>query len=96
VGPSRSSFDWAVSWKETKPLPPRGAAGPVRVQPAGRVVEGGHRIEHGCADGRREIRLAHENVSTDVGKAKSSYTDLLGWETEAWKMGEMEYPIIKA
>jgi len=37
----------------------------------------------------------HESVSTDVGKAKSFYTDLLGWKTEPWKIGEMEYPMIK-
>jgi predicted enzyme related to lactoylglutathione lyase len=36
----------------------------------------------------------HENNSTDVEKAKSFYTELLGWQTEAWP-GEMEYTIIK-
>jgi uncharacterized protein len=36
----------------------------------------------------------HENNSTDVGKAKSFYTELLGWDTEAWP-GEQEYTIIK-
>jgi predicted enzyme related to lactoylglutathione lyase len=36
----------------------------------------------------------HENQSTDVEKAKSFYTELLGWQTEAWS-GEMEYTIIK-
>ena len=36
----------------------------------------------------------HENQSTDVEKAKSFYTELLGWQTEAWP-GETEYTIIK-
>jgi uncharacterized protein len=36
----------------------------------------------------------HENNSTDPSKAKSFYTELLGWDTEAWP-GEMEYTIIK-
>jgi uncharacterized protein len=36
----------------------------------------------------------HENNSTDAEKAKSFYTELLGWETEAWP-GEQEYTIIK-
>ena len=36
----------------------------------------------------------HENNSTDVEKAKSFYTELLGWQTEAWP-GEQEYTIIK-
>lgn len=36
----------------------------------------------------------HENNSTDAEKAKSFYTELLGWDTEAWP-GEQEYTIIK-
>jgi uncharacterized protein len=36
----------------------------------------------------------HEQHSTDVEKSKSFYTDLLGWNTEAWP-GEMEYTIVK-
>ena len=36
----------------------------------------------------------HENNSTDAEKAKSFYTELLGWQTEAWP-GEQEYTIIK-
>jgi predicted enzyme related to lactoylglutathione lyase len=36
----------------------------------------------------------HENNSTDVEKAKSFYTELLGWQTEAWP-GEQEYTIVK-
>src|SRR5213592_1413684 len=36
----------------------------------------------------------HENHSTDVEKAKSFYTELLGWQTEAWS-GEMDYTLIK-
>ena len=37
----------------------------------------------------------HENNSTDVEKAKRFYTELLGWETEVWKPGEMDYAMIK-
>jgi predicted enzyme related to lactoylglutathione lyase len=36
----------------------------------------------------------HENNSTDAEKAKSFYTELLGWQTEEWP-GEQEYTIIK-
>ena len=36
----------------------------------------------------------HENQSTDVEKAKSFYTELLGWQTEKWQ-GEMDYTIIQ-
>ena len=36
----------------------------------------------------------HENNSTDPEKAKSFYTELLGWDTEAWP-GEQEYTIVK-
>ena len=36
----------------------------------------------------------HENNSTDAENAKSFYTELLGWQTEAWP-GEQEYTIIK-
>lgn len=36
----------------------------------------------------------HENNSTDAEKAKSFYTELLGWDTEAWP-GEQEYTIVK-
>jgi uncharacterized protein len=35
----------------------------------------------------------HENQSTDVEKAKRFYTELLGWQTEAWP-GEMDYTIV--
>ena len=38
----------------------------------------------------------HDHNSSDVDKAKSFYTQLLGWETEVWKPGEMDYPMIKA
>ena len=39
----------------------------------------------------------HENHSTDVEKAKSFYSELLGWEIEPWKPGsEMDYSIIKS
>jgi uncharacterized protein len=36
----------------------------------------------------------HENQSRDVEAAKRFYTELLGWQTEAWP-GEMDYTIIK-
>jgi predicted enzyme related to lactoylglutathione lyase len=36
----------------------------------------------------------HENNSTEVEKTKGFYTELLGWDTEAWP-GEMEYTIVK-
>jgi predicted enzyme related to lactoylglutathione lyase len=36
----------------------------------------------------------HENHSTDVEKAKSFYAELLGWEIEVWKPGEMDYAMI--
>jgi uncharacterized protein len=38
----------------------------------------------------------HDHTSTDIEKAKNFYADLLGWETEVWKPGEMDYPMIKA
>jgi predicted enzyme related to lactoylglutathione lyase len=38
----------------------------------------------------------HENNSSDPGKAASFYKELLGWEIEVWKPGEMDYPMIKA
>jgi predicted enzyme related to lactoylglutathione lyase len=37
----------------------------------------------------------HENKSNDVEKAKDFYTQLLGWELEVWKPGEVDYPMIK-
>jgi uncharacterized protein len=37
----------------------------------------------------------HENQSKDVEKAKSFYTQLLGWEIEVWKPGELDYAMIK-
>ena len=38
----------------------------------------------------------HDHASTDVDKAKSFYSELLGWEIETWKPGEMDYPMISA
>ena len=38
----------------------------------------------------------HENHSTDIEKAKNFYTQLLGWELEMFKPGEMDYAMIKA
>jgi predicted enzyme related to lactoylglutathione lyase len=37
----------------------------------------------------------HENHSKDVEQAKSFYRELLGWEIEVWKPGEMDYAMIK-
>ena len=37
----------------------------------------------------------HENQSTDVEAAKPFYTELFGWETEAWP-GEMPYTVINS
>ena len=36
----------------------------------------------------------HENNSTDAEKAKSFYTELLGWQTEEWP-GEMQYTKVR-
>jgi predicted enzyme related to lactoylglutathione lyase len=36
----------------------------------------------------------HDLNTTDVEKAKSFYSDLLGWQIEVWKPGEMDYPMI--
>jgi hypothetical protein len=36
----------------------------------------------------------HGLNTTDVEKAKAFYTQLLGWEIEVWKPGEMDYPMI--
>jgi len=38
----------------------------------------------------------HDLSTTDVEKAKDFYAQLFGWETEVWKPGEMDYPMIKA
>jgi len=38
----------------------------------------------------------HDLSSTDVGAAKRFYTDLLGWDVETWKPGEMDYDMISA
>jgi predicted enzyme related to lactoylglutathione lyase len=38
----------------------------------------------------------HDLLTTDVERAQSFYTELLGWEIETWKPGEMDYPMIKA
>lgn len=36
----------------------------------------------------------HDLLTTDVGRAQSFYTELLGWEIETWKPGEVDYPMI--
>ena len=38
----------------------------------------------------------HDLLTTDVERAQSFYTELLGWEIESWKPGEVDYPMIKA
>ena len=38
----------------------------------------------------------HDHTSGDVEKAKSFYTELLGWELETFDTGGMNYPMIKA
>jgi predicted enzyme related to lactoylglutathione lyase len=38
----------------------------------------------------------HDLSTTDVDRAKDFYARLFGWETEVWKPGEMDYPMIKA
>lgn len=37
----------------------------------------------------------HDHVSNEPEKALSFYMDLLGWETELWRAGGSEYPMIK-
>ena len=37
----------------------------------------------------------HDHVSSDPAAASGFYADLLGWEIEVWKPGEMDYPMIK-
>jgi predicted enzyme related to lactoylglutathione lyase len=36
----------------------------------------------------------HDHQSSDPQRAIGFYTDLLGWQTEVWKPGEMDYPMI--
>ena len=36
----------------------------------------------------------HELMTNDVEKARGFYADLLGWQTEVWKPGEMDYTMI--
>ena len=37
----------------------------------------------------------HDHMSDEPERAQSFYNDLLGWETEVWKPGEMDYRMIK-
>jgi uncharacterized protein len=37
----------------------------------------------------------HDHMSGDPAAASGFYKDLLGWEIEVWKPGEMDYPMIK-
>ena len=37
----------------------------------------------------------HDHMSGDVEKAKSFYTDLLGWDVETVDVGDEKYPMIK-
>jgi predicted enzyme related to lactoylglutathione lyase len=38
----------------------------------------------------------HDLITTDLEQAKRFYSELLGWEIETWKPGEVDYPMIKA
>src|SRR5262245_38971652 len=38
----------------------------------------------------------HDLMTGDVERAKAFYGELLGWELEVWKPGEMAYPMITA
>jgi uncharacterized protein len=38
----------------------------------------------------------HDHISNDPEKAIRFYSDLLGWETEIFKTGDVDYPMIKA
>jgi predicted enzyme related to lactoylglutathione lyase len=38
----------------------------------------------------------HEHLSTDPARARSFYGELLGWEFETWKPGELDYAMIAA
>jgi len=38
----------------------------------------------------------HDLNTTDVEAAKGFYTQLLAWDVEVWKPGEMDYPMISA
>jgi uncharacterized protein len=40
--------------------------------------------------------LWHDLLTTDVERAQSFYSELLGWEIATWKPGEDDYPMIKA
>jgi predicted enzyme related to lactoylglutathione lyase len=37
----------------------------------------------------------HDHMSSDPAAASRFYGDLLGWEIEIWKPGEIDYPMIK-
>jgi predicted enzyme related to lactoylglutathione lyase len=37
----------------------------------------------------------HDHMSDDPAAASRFYADLLGWEIEVWKPGEIDYPMIK-
>ena len=37
----------------------------------------------------------HDHRSPDAGAARAFYTTLMGWETEIFKAGELDYPMIK-
>jgi predicted enzyme related to lactoylglutathione lyase len=36
----------------------------------------------------------HDHISTDPARARDFYSQLLGWEIEVWKPGEVDYPMI--
>lgn len=37
----------------------------------------------------------HDHLSGDPEAARRFYVDLLGWEIEVWRAGELDYPMIK-
>ena len=38
----------------------------------------------------------HDHISEDPEAARAFYAELMGWEIEIWKAGEIDYPMIKA
>ena len=38
----------------------------------------------------------HDHMSNDAASAQGFYGKLLGWQTEVFKPGEMDYPMISA
>ncbi len=38
----------------------------------------------------------HDHISGDPERARAFYGELLGWQIEVWKPGELDYPMITA